>query len=297
MISLLVATVNRVDELDRLLSSLEEQRYRDFEVIVVDQNSDDRVVRALDRHPNLVLRHLRSERGLSRARNSGLLVARGDIVGIPDDDCWYPRELLASVGEWFDAHAEFGLLSTALRTLDGQSSGPNLPATSRRCTKANVWRCAISTTLFWRRSVTEAIGGFNENMGVGAPSRYQSGEETDYVLRAFERGFEMWHESSLTVHHPALNSLERLRKNTYPFALGAGCILRLHRYRLDQVGGHVLRSMGGAAVSLCQGDWARAEIYVLRGAGQLVGYVLGPRDLRRCATASSSFYILPNRST
>lgn len=281
MISLIVATVNRVAELDRLLSSLEDQGYRDFEVIVVDQNPDHRLVPLLSSHARLVIQHLRSERGLSRARNAGLRVAKGDIIAIPDDDCWYPRDLLASVAEWFESHSRFGLLSTAVRTAENKPSGPNSPATSRPCTRSNVWRCAVSTALFMRRPVSATVGGFNEDIGVGASSKYQSGEETDYVLRALEHGFQMWYESSLTVHHPPLDSIERLKKTTYPFALGTGRVLRIHNYPLRDVGGQLIRSLGGAAVSLCQGDLGRAQVYVLRGAGQLVGYVSGRRDLSR----------------
>jgi glycosyltransferase involved in cell wall biosynthesis len=226
VISLIVATINRVAELDRFLCSLKDQSYPDFEVIVVDQNSDNRLAPLLSRHARLVIQHLRSERGLSRARNAGLMVARGDIIAIPDDDCWYSKHLLASVTGWFESHSGFGLLGTALRNAENESSGPNLPAKSCPCTKSNVWRCAVSTAMFMRRSVSTAVGCFNEDIGVGAHSDYQSGEETDYVLRAFEHGFQMWYESSLTVHHPPMSSIERLRKTTYPFALGTGCILQ-----------------------------------------------------------------------
>lgn len=281
MISLIVATVNRLAELDRLLCSLEDQSCRDFEVIVVDQNPDDRLVPVLSRHACLVIRHLRSERGLSRARNAGLRVARGEIIAIPDDDCWYPKDLLASVTEWFESHSGFGLLGMALRTAEHKRSGPNTPATARRCTKSNVWGCGMSPALFMRRLVSTAVGDFNEDIGVGASSAYQSGEETDYILRAFEHGFQMWFEPSLTVHHPPTYSIERLKKATYPYALGTGWVLRIHNFPLHQVGGRLIRSLGGAAVSLCQGDLAKAQVYMLRGAGQLVGYISGRRDLSR----------------
>jgi hypothetical protein len=142
-----------------------------------------------------------------------------------------------------------------------------------------VWMCAVSTALFMRRTVTDAVGGFNESIGVGASTPYQSGEETDYVLRAFEHGFEMWFEASLTIHHPPLDSMARLRKTTYPFALGTGRILRMHGYPLHQVGAHLARSLGGVAVSLCRGQLDRAVVYALRGAGQFAGYISPRRDL------------------
>ena len=285
MISLIVATVNRVTELERLLVSLEEQSYQDFEVLVVDQNPNDRLVPVLGLHPGLAIRHLRSERGISRARNAGLGVAWGDIIAIPDDDCWYPKDLLARVAAWFDSHAEFGLLFTALRTAENTLSGPKTPVTARRCTKSDSSTClAASAGLFMRRSVSTAVGGFNEYLGIGAASKYQAGEERDYVLRAHQKGFEFWYEPSLTVHHPAFGSVERLKKTTYSYALSEGCVQRMYRYPLHKVGRDLARSFGGAAVRLCQGDWFRASVYVLRGTGQLIGYISGPRDLSRLAT-------------
>jgi glycosyltransferase involved in cell wall biosynthesis len=160
MISLIVATLNRIAELERFLDSLEEQSCRDFEVLVVDQNPDDRLVPMLGLHSGLEIRHLRSERGLSRARNVGLRAARGDIMAVPDDDCWYPNNLLATVAAWFESHSEFGLLFTALRTADNRHSGPKTPAEARRCTRSDLSTClSASAALFMRRSVATAVGG------------------------------------------------------------------------------------------------------------------------------------------
>ena len=277
MVSLIVATVNRVTELGRLLTSLDGQSHREFEVIVVDQNRDDRLATLFARHPGLPIKHIRSELGLSRARNVGLRAASGDIIAIPDDDCWYPKQLLASVTAWFESHHDFGILTLMKRSAENKPVGPRWPATARSCTRADVWQCAISSAIFMRRTVCDAVGDFNENIGVGAASMYQSGEETDYVLRALELGFRMWYEPSLTVHHPPLDSIDRLRRVSYPFALGSGYVLRIHRYPLHLVAEHLMRSFGGATVSLFKGDIARAHIYLLRGAGQLVGYISGRR--------------------
>jgi glycosyltransferase involved in cell wall biosynthesis len=66
---LVVATVDRVGELERLLASLEAQTYRAFRVLLVDQNGDDRIQPILGERDLEVVR-LRADRGLSHARNA-----------------------------------------------------------------------------------------------------------------------------------------------------------------------------------------------------------------------------------
>ncbi len=103
-LSLLCCTVGRTEKLGRLLDSLARQTVRDFELIVVDQNEpgvlDPVLAPFSDR---LDIHHVRSERGLSRARNVGLAHCRAPLVAFPDDDCWYPATLAEKVVALFDA--------------------------------------------------------------------------------------------------------------------------------------------------------------------------------------------------
>lgn len=283
MVSLIVATRNRVAEVDRLLTSLDAQTYKCFEVLVVDQNPDERLTSILRQHEGLRVRHLRCEPGLSRARNVGLRAAQGSIIAIPDDDCWYPEHLLASVVEWFESHPEFGALFATMRSADGEPIGTKRPPEPCLCTKKNALVCVTSINGFLRRTVTEAIGFFDENLGLGAASKYTSGEDTDYFLRPFGLGVRMWYEPSIWVGHPNLHSLERLKRTSYSYALGSGYVMRIHGYSWWHLTRRLARSLAGAAFSLCQGDLGRAQGYVMRAAGQLHGYCFGPKDLARRA--------------
>jgi len=274
-----VATVNRVIELERLLASLDRQSCKEFEVVVVDQNPDDRLLPLLQSHESLAIRHLRCSPGGSHARNVGLRVASGDIIAFPDDDCWYPDNLLTSVVAWFDSHPECSGLLATLRERDGRPVGPRWPAALRVCTKEDIFKYAILPNGFLRNQAVRAIGCFNERIGIGAPTKYQSAEDFDYFLRPLELGMRICYEPSLTVHHPDMHSVERLVQKSYSYALGGAYVMRLHNFSLRYFAGRVIRSMGGAIINLCKGNILVSYSYLLRTAGQLRGYFFGARDL------------------
>ncbi|MFN2119332.1 MAG: glycosyltransferase family 2 protein, partial [Anaerolineales bacterium] len=97
LVSLVLGTKGRTAELSRFLDSVAVQTHAPLEVILVDQNADDRLRPILAAFPQMPLTRLMCEPGLSRARNMGLAVAKGDVVGFPDDDCWYPPDSLEKV--------------------------------------------------------------------------------------------------------------------------------------------------------------------------------------------------------
>lgn len=278
-VSLIVATLYRVDQLERLLASLDGQTYRKLEVIVVDQNPDDRLAGTLARHPRLNLVHLRCRPGASRARNIALRAAKGGIIGFPDDDCWYPENVLKFVTAWFAAHPEFDGLLGVLRDEENRLTGPKWPQRPCACTRETLWRTGMIGIGFFTRRGTDATGFFDERIGPGAPSGYHSGEDLDYFLCGLERNLRMWHEPELVVHHPSLHDPARIRQKAYTYARGGGYILRVHGYPLRLLLEMLIRSAGGALVSLLRFDWPNARAYLLRAAGLLRGYIMGPHDV------------------
>ena len=282
MISLVVGTLNRTVELDRLLASLDQQTHKDFEVVIVDQNSDDRVSEVLEEHRGLQIRHLHCGRGLSRARNVGLRAASGSICAIPDDDCWYPPELLESVNSWFEDNPDFDVFLTSVRDESGSLQGPRRRSRiGCECDRQSVWHHGISINAFWRHSVTDDVGAFDELIGAGCETIFQSGEETDYFIRALDRGHRAWYEPNISVFHPSLCSKETLLRQTYPYALGTGYVLRKHHYSACRLAKDFLAySAAGAVISMCKADGRTARIRLLRVLGMLVGYMSATRSTR-----------------
>src|SRR5258706_3565716 len=102
--SLILATINRTAELEIFLNSLKLQTFRDFELIVVDQNSDYRLAPILENYAGVFpINNLRSEKGLSRARNKAIMAAGVENLAVTKADCWAPPKLFNGIHSTFNA--------------------------------------------------------------------------------------------------------------------------------------------------------------------------------------------------
>lgn len=231
-LSLVVATRGRVRELERLLQSLSLQSWSDFDVTVVDQNPSPILDEVLSVDWPFEVKHVRTPdaRGACRARNSGWRETRGEILLFPDDDCWYPPDFLAS---GLHRMSQSGAQVVTGRAADGSGRSINGRFEARLCevTPDNVWTTSIEWVAFFKRSVFEVLGGFDENIGIGASTPWQSCESQDIVLRALEASFCCVYDPGLFGHHAELNVTEPdeaqiLKGRAY--ARGMGWVLRKH---------------------------------------------------------------------
>lgn len=232
--SLILATVGRTSELNRLFDSLLVQTFHDFEVVVVDQNPDGRLTPILHRARclGLAIRHLRfSPPNLALARNAGLAEATGQWVGFPDDDCWYEPHTLERIRlRSRRADRPQGIIS---RWVEQDTT---LPAGALTWQRSSRFRDipVSSITLFFQCSLIDRIGGFDGRLGVG--QWFGAGEETDMVLRALRAGALITHEPSARVHHrvdpPQLPVSINARKSARLRARGTGAMYAKHRLPL-----------------------------------------------------------------
>jgi glycosyltransferase involved in cell wall biosynthesis len=274
-VSLVLATVGRTHELDRLLASIAGQTFQNIELLIVDQNDDDRVERAIERwQPCLRYTHVRSPRGLSRARNAGIALASGRILGFPDDDCWYPEDLLLQVKEWFDRQPAYDFLCCTAQDESGREVASRWPGRSQVVDRDSVLRACASASLFIRKAALDHIGGFDERMGLGATTPFQSGEDSDLALRCLASGSKGWFEKQLHVHHPATVPGAAASARAFGYGMGFGCLLRMHGYSVGSLLYHVARALGGAGKSLLLANPGEAHFYWNSAVGRLKGYLI-----------------------
>ena len=112
----------------------------------------------------------------------------------------------------------------------------------------NVWKCGNSNTVFVRRSIVDAGLRFSEELGVGASSPFQSGEETAFLLDAMARGARGRFFRDLIVYHDQVGETDARRARKY--ARGFGRLLAVYEYPRAYVALCLIRPTLRAALGL-----------------------------------------------
>lgn len=208
IVSVVIATRNRHERLDRLLSSAALQDLKEIEIIVADDNSD---ATTLDSYYSMRgrldsrFRFLSTQfpggpgSGPSAPRNRGVEASSGRYVALcDDDDVWTARDHLSVAANSLDRY-EGDLFFAGMRLVDGAEVkgtwySPPVPAHGMREITANppVYevpmrafaaslrrRSPCVSTVVFRRQLYDEVGGFWEKL------RFY--EDVDFILRAADR--------------------------------------------------------------------------------------------------------------
>jgi hypothetical protein len=243
----------------------------DLEVIIVDQNADDRVAPVLQPYAaRLPITHLRSAiRNANHARNLGLRQARGEIVTFPDDDCLYPPGVLTRVDAAFRAVPSLGVLTGPAASPEGGLGSGRWREESGAIDLANVWTSVIEFNLFLPRPLMLALGGFDERLGPG--TRWGSAEGNDLVCRAMASGVVAQYDAGLRIIHPDKRLTEVAVSRAASYGRGLGFVLRRHGVPASVWFAFLVRPIGGALLSLAKLRLHNAAYYTMSFWGRLVG--------------------------
>lgn len=103
-VSVIIPYYNREETIIRSIKSVAAQTYKNFEIILVDDGSNDKgpekVNEFIEENKNLTIIHLREKNGgPSKARNQGILASKGEYVAFLDsDDSWEKNKLEIQIG-------------------------------------------------------------------------------------------------------------------------------------------------------------------------------------------------------
>jgi len=248
----------------------------DLELIVTDQ-SDDQQVKAMlaGTERPFDWQVTTSERGLSRGRNAGLPLARGDVVAFPDDDLRYPPGVLEHVVARLREEPPLDGLSIGLAGSDAGT--PKLlrsPDHTVDVVPNNVILTVISCGLFLRRRLARLVGGFDEQLGAGSGTRWGAAEETDYVLRCLAVGANLVFDPTVwSVHIDTVLPPAEARAKSRRYGQGIGMVLRRHDVSALHVGHLAARRLLKVGWLGARGHLDDSRTAAAWGAGLVVGYL------------------------
>ena len=111
-VTVIIPTYNRWPRVGQAVASVLEQRYRDFELIIVDDGSTDRTATELARFGGQLHYIFQARSGVSAARNLGVRRSRGRLIAFLDsDDLWRPDKLQVQVA-FMEQHPEVQICQT-----------------------------------------------------------------------------------------------------------------------------------------------------------------------------------------
>jgi len=123
-VSVIIPTRNRLRLLKRAIGSVLAQTYKDLEIIIINDNSDDETDGYLNVNKINNLRYIRLEQksGGAVARNIGIRAAQGDYIAfLDDDDEWLPEKLSKQV-ECLKQNKLIGICYTGRRIIKNDDS-------------------------------------------------------------------------------------------------------------------------------------------------------------------------------
>jgi glycosyltransferase involved in cell wall biosynthesis len=196
-VSIVVCSYNGARTLHDCMTSLQDLHYPDYEIILVDDGSQDDTQEIMQAFPRV--RNIKQKnRGLSVARNVGIAAAVGDVVAFTDSDCMADRDWL------------YFLVQTLLSSNFAAVGGPNISPPATDWIQATVGAAPGSPShVLLTDTIAEHVPGCNmayhkwalEMIGGFDPEYRKAGDDVDVCWRLMQSGYQIGFSPAAVVWH------------------------------------------------------------------------------------------------
>jgi len=166
LVSVIIPTYNRGWIVKEAIDSVLDQDFTDYELIVVDDGSDDNTPEILAGYGGVITILHQSNKGVSSARNCGVAAASGQLIAFLDsDDLWLPGKLSTQV-KFFKDHPDAVINQTQERWIrKGVRVNPKQRhhKFSGMIFEHSLALCLVSpSAVMIKKSLFDEVGGFDE---------------------------------------------------------------------------------------------------------------------------------------
>jgi len=292
-----VYTFDRFHEALYAVASIIGQSLSAYEVIViVDHNINlyEELLHALPE--DIILISNQFEQGLSGARNTGVSVAKGDVIVFLDDDAVADPECLRNLSSCFKYPEVLGAVALIEPLYDqgGKSWFPEeflwVVGCSYRGLSEGVTRNLLGACMAIRRCVFEEVGYFKSTLGRSRSKLPLGNEETELCIRAanaYPESYFIFSTAARASHRVAAARMtwsyflkrcyaEGLSKAQLTNIVGSRQSLSSERsYVLKTLSSAVFRNLKGALIDGDVHDLLKIVAIVLGFSSTVVGFIYG----------------------
>ncbi len=213
LVSIVIITQNRMHELARCIESALKQQDDHFEILVIDNASQDGTCDMLaTRFPQVRLYKSPKNLGVPGGRNLGFEMAAGEIcIALDDDAEFMSQDCVSRSRQYFIEKPDLACLAfQIIDSKDKRIAYKLIPRRDRKVFPFDQQGALFSGTGFaFRRSMFLSLGGFWEKL---AP---YFGEEPDISYRILEQGYTIWHTTSISIMHYETPVMRPNTRRTY----------------------------------------------------------------------------------
>lgn len=185
-VSVIIITFNRAKLLRGAIGAILNQTFRDFELIIVDNFSEDDTESIVKSFDDKRIRYFKNANNgiLAINLNYGMKKAGGDYIAFCDsDDLWMPDKLEKQV-EYLEKYPEYCLVYSNANIVDENDVKHGLLLDKKDLKNGKIFEELVEynfipiCTVLMRREIIDNVGFFNESQSV------RPGEDYEYLLRA-----------------------------------------------------------------------------------------------------------------
>ena len=237
-VTIVIPAYNSAQYISQTLDSIEAQTFSDYEVIVVNDGSDDRVELecAIESHVLPVIYLAQENKGVSAARNAAIRIGRGEFYAqIDADDQWLPDYLEVQLGI-LERQPDVSLVYPNAIIVGDDVSETGLEFMDMSPSEGEVnfeslvrQECVVMTSVTARMSAIRGAGAFDEDL--------RSCEDFDLWLRlAKTDGRIVYHRQPLVLYrrHPGSLSSDRVWMMRHLLAVLEKCTRTLTLTRAER---------------------------------------------------------------
>lgn len=188
-ISIIIPTFNRAKLLARSLRSILNQNYEEWEVIIIDNFSEDnteQIIRGF-KNKKIIYKKFHNNGSIAKSRNEAIKISTGNYIAFLDSDDWWKPYKLTKCIEAFKNNSDLSIIYHNCIITDGKKNKNSKCRALRKNTYDDLicnGNTLITSSVILRKDILQKVGLFNDSRD------YLGWEDYDLWIRIAKANFK-----------------------------------------------------------------------------------------------------------